>query len=180
MAPLPTVSKAGTDILFPSQYLTLLEKARDDRFYDTLVILFHTGMRYEELYQVDRDHYDQRSGKLRVESGKEKCKNPNRWIPLTPAALESVERWIHEGFTPMARQSFNERAGKISRYHGFRVSAKTSRKTCESWRLLIGDDYLKVCTNIGHTPETAYNHYVQELPFIDEDIEQIKKIYGRV
>lgn len=180
MAPLPAVTKAGIDILFPSQYLALLDKARDDRFFDTLVILFHTGMRYSELSQIDSEHYDKRSGKIRIESTKQKCKNPNRWIPLTPAALVSVERWIREGFSPMATQSFNERIGKICRPMGFRVSTKTSRKTNESWRLLLGDDYLKVCTNIGHTPETAYHHYVQELPFISADIESIKQIFGRI
>lgn len=179
MAPLPKPGKAGTDILFPSQYLTLVEHARDDRFTDTIVVLFHTGLRYEELSQIDASHYDARSGKLRIESGKEKCRNPDRWVPLTPAARHSVERWIREGFSPMTRQAFNERVGKIARYHGFRVTAKTGRKTCESWRLLLGDDYLRVCVNIGHTPETAYAHYVQELPFIEEDIKQIREIYGR-
>jgi len=137
-------------------------------------------MRYKELFQIDVTHYNKRSGKIRIDSCKMKCKNPDRWILLTPAAREAVEHWIHEGYSPMTRQSYNERIGKISRYYGFRVSAKTSRKTCESWRLLLGDDYLKVCTNIGHTPETAYAHYVQELPFIEDDIEQIKEIYGRV
>lgn len=56
-------------------------------------------MRYSELSQIDSEHYDKRSGKIRIESTKQKCKNPNRWIPLTPAALVSVERWIREVLT---------------------------------------------------------------------------------
>lgn len=181
MAPLPTVTKGttGIEILFPSQYHTLVNNARDDRFTDTIIILFHTGMRYEELNQIDEEHYDKRSGKLHIYSGKHACKNSDRWIPLTPLAKESVERWIREGFKPMSRQGYNERIGKIAKYHGFNVSGKTSRKTNESWRLLLGDDYLKVCINLGHTPETAYTHYVQELPFIEEDIKEIKAILGR-
>lgn len=179
MTPLPSVTKSGIDILFPSQYLSLIEQARDDRLTLMIIILFHTGMRYAELKQVDAEHYDKRSGKIRIDSTKEKCRNPSRWITLTPEARIAVERWISEGFKPMSLQGYNERVGRIARYHGFNVSGKTSRKTNESWRLLLKDDSLLTCVELGHTPETAYDHYLQNLPFIDEDIEQIKRIFGR-
>ncbi len=189
MAPLPTVKKAGIDILFPSQYQTLIDNARDDRFRDTLTILFHTGMRYSELKQISRETYDERSGKLCIRSEKALCKGKGktektkerfRWITLTPQARSSVVRWISQGFKPMSLQAYNERVAKIARYHGFTVSGKTSRKTLESWRLILGDDSVKTCVEIGHSPATAYNHYLQNLPFIDEDLQMIRQVLGRV
>jgi integrase len=179
MNPLPVVNKSGIDILFPSQYQILVDHARDDRLTLMIIILFHSGIRYSELHQIDASHYDKRSGKLRIDSTKAKCKNPSRWVTLTPAAREAVESWISAGFKPMSLQAYNERLGKIARYHGFNVSGKTSRKTYESWRLLLGDDSLKTCVEIGHEPSTAYAHYLQNLPFIDEDIQDIKRIFGR-
>jgi len=179
MNPLPSVKKSGIDILFPSQYRVLIEHARDNRFMLMIILLFHTGMRFSELKQISHDTYDKRSGKLRITSTKEKAKNPERWITLTPAARIAIEEWLKEGYTPISLQGYNERIAKIAKYHGFNVSGKTSRKTCESWRLLLGDDSLKTCVEIGHSPETAYNHYIQNLPFIDEDIAEIKRIFGR-
>lgn len=188
MNPLPVVNKSGIDILFPSQYRLLVEHARDDRLTLMIIILFHTGIRFSELKQIDAAHYDKRSGKIQIKSEKfmcqnkgksEKTKEKSRWITLTPGALESVERWISEGFKPMSLQGYNERVGRIARYHGFNVSGKTSRKTHESWRLLLKDDSLMTCIELGHTPDTAYAHYLQNLPFIDEDIQEIKRIFGR-
>lgn len=173
------VGKNGLPILLPQQYITLLDAVRDERLKATIEILFHSGLRYQELQQINAESYDTRSGKLHIMSGKGTAKLGDRWIPLTPTGKAAVEKWIGAVWQPMSRSAYNEAVGKITRPRGFHVSAKASRKTYESWRILLGDDYMRVCINIGHTPNTMYKHYLQELPVTEEDIALIRKIFGR-
>ena len=174
------ISKTGkiSNVLFPGQYMTLLEKASDERFRNTIIILFETGMRYAELASITQGVYDERSGKIRIRTGKNESVYRERWITLTPNARKAVQWWIANGIKPMSRIAYNERLKKMGMYYfGVPISAKCSRKTCENWMRAINIDSMVVCTQLGHTPDTAYRHYCENNPFVETDLEEIRLIF---
>ena len=59
-------------------------------------------------------------------------------------------------------------------FNPFGISAKTTRKSIESWMLSSGVPSFKVYQRQGHDPETSLYHY-QGLSFTDLEMDQIKK-----
>lgn len=174
---LPKVLKNGTEILYPSQYIDLINSIRDKRLKLTVEILFLTGLRYSELDQVATS-FNQEKGYLNIISTKEEAVLSDRWVKLSPAALRAVTEWIEGNYTPMRRTSFNEVIKPYTDNVGVKLTAKTSRKTHEIWRLQIKDDSLQVCIDIGHSPKTAYQHYCKNVPYDQGDIDSINRIFG--
>ncbi len=59
-------------------------------------------------------------------------------------------------------------------FNPFGISAKTTRKSIESWMLSSGVPPFKVYQRQGHDPQTSLYHY-QGLSFTDIEMHQIKK-----
>jgi integrase len=63
---------------------------------------------------------------------------------------------------------------EIAGVNPYGISAKTTRKTLESWMIAGGMVESTVCLRQGHTNLVSMKHY-QELAFADDELRDIKK-----
>ena len=62
---------------------------------------------------------------------------------------------------------------EIAGINPYGVSAKTSRKSHESWCVIAGIPISTICLKVGHDSLTSMNHY-QGLAFSDDEVQDIK------
>lgn len=170
-----------------------------------LKVALFTGMRYEELIRFQHNpkwfngefihipaHAQKKSpvkqstinGKIRKER-----KQPDRWVRLTPRARELIPLFLSNKYYPNinarklpTRTGWNEnlkRWAKLGGLDGSNISAKTTRKTYESWIIFY---YSQTNPNItlmtaksqGHDRITAFDYYIN-IPFNSSDKEAMRE-----
>ena len=168
--------KVETPILSPEHVDTLLSVVRDERLSLTIRILLGSGIRYEELSQINTGTFYPDNKSIRIISQKEKAVIPDRYVSLSTDACRAVRSWIEAGYQPMRRESFYEALKKLYPKTGLLMTSKSFRKTVEVWRLKAGHNPLEVAYSQGHTSKVQAGHYFSGIPFTPEQVEKIKEI----
>ncbi|AKB82217.1 hypothetical protein MSBR3_1639 [Methanosarcina barkeri 3] len=141
-----------------------------------------TGMRYAEIQRL-YDHpewYSESRNQIRLNEDaqkKVKRKAKERTIDLLPSTFPYILDQFFNGPAPPDIDTWNQdlkRWAIKTNFNPFGISAKTTRKSIESWMLSSGVPPFKVYQRQGHDPETSLYHY-QGLSFTDIEMHQIKK-----
>ena len=166
--------KRPTRILRPVEFDLLLEGAKKLENQIKLKTALITGMRYVELKRLhsNPDWYDRQMNKIELPNEtKQKRTSKRRYIRLPDIAREILPHFFN--LKPMpAIQTWEEnlkrwaiRAGLSPDY----LSARTTRKTWESWLYFYYKDrVVEIVLSQGHNSTTSIEHYAN-IPFTDED-----------
>lgn len=141
-----------------------------------------TGMRYAEIQRL-YDHpewYFESRNQIRLNEDaqkKVKRKAKERTIDLLPSTFPYILDQFYNWPAPPDIDTWNQdlkRWAVKTDFNPFGISAKTTRKSIESWMLSSGVPPFKVYQRQGHDPQTSLYHY-QGLSFTDIEMHQIKK-----
>jgi len=180
------IIKNGIRILRPREYDSLLGEIRRKNgkyhYREILNALLYTGMRYVELqrFMEHKEWFDRRTRSIYLPpeaSRKKKRTMRERYVYLSTQGLIHVENFILYVEAMPDRRTMDN----TLRYWGKKVglgeggiSAKTFRKTWESWLVVsYPNAFPLIAMSQGHTLITAMEHYLN-LPFTEEDVEEIK------
>lgn len=144
--------------------------------------LFWLGCRYIELERLhDHEEWYLKNRKTvhfpRMATKKVKRVNPERYISPLPPQLISTLPYFFKNKKPPARDGWNQNMKRWAEYAGFDplgFSAKTTRKTLESWMYAAGVPPIEICLRQGHTELTSLQHYAG-IGFTREEKEEIKR-----
>ena len=177
------ILKEGVRILTPQEYEALREaipKLHHQIFLDTLLL---TGMRYVEAQRFKKhpEWYLASRGVIRLSkeaSRKEKQKLKERYVYLSSRGKAVIPLFLKIKENMPSRIAWNENLKRWSVKAGLDptgISAKTTRKTLESWLMAIYPERaIDIAMSQGHTTITAMNYYLN-LPFTNEEKEKIKE-----
>lgn len=169
-------------ILTPREYETLRAAILKDRHKTLLDILLITGMRYIEvsrLYQHPEWYNTKRNIINLPEEAqkKKKRKQQKRTIHPLPSMFSYLFKDFIEDKQPPSEAAWNkdlQRWAQAANINPYGISAKTTRKTIESWSIAGGIIESSVCLRQGHDNLTSMRHY-QGLAFSEDEIRDIKK-----
>ncbi|WP_157197271.1 site-specific integrase [Methanohalobium evestigatum] len=172
----------GTKIIGPFEYDALSEQIPKDYLRTIFEILFWSGMRYVELQRLYQypDWWWPRKKAIHLPEfaqKKSKRKQPERYIYPLPPQFDMVMRYFFKGPNPPRLDVWGENMKRWAEKadmdpKGF--SAKTTRKSIESWMVTSGMPLTSICLRQGHDNLTSMRHY-QGLPFTDAEKAEIKK-----
>lgn len=138
------------------------------------------GMRFIEIHRLYQhpEWYNEKRNIIHLpEEASLKVKRKQLMRTIHP--LPSEFKYIFENFKenkPPTLASWNkvlQRAAIKAGISPFGISAKTSRKTMESWMIVGGIPVNDVCLRQGHDSLTSMRHY-QGLVFNDDELRDIK------
>lgn len=169
-------------ILTPHEYETLRAAIPKDRHRTLLDILLITGMRYVEvsrLYQHPEWYNTKRNIIHLPEEAqkKKKRKQQKRTIHPLPSMFNYLFKDFTEDIKPPSEAAWNhdlQRWAQAANINPYGLSAKTTRKTIESWSIAGGIIESSVCLRQGHDNLTSMRHY-QGLAFSDDELRDIQK-----
>jgi len=143
--------------------------------------LLFTGARYVEMQRL-HEHPEWFDGKFihlpSMAIKKAKRKQKERWIRLNPLGREIVKSFLALDENLPTKQAWNQNLKRWARIAGIDptgISAKTTRKTWESWLVFYYPQHLpQIVLSQGHTTLTAIQHYLN-MPFTFEDKQMMKE-----
>jgi integrase len=169
-------------ILTPREYQAIRTAVLKEHHKTILDILLITGMRYAELHRLyDNPHwYNEKANLIHLpEQAQKKVKRRQleRTIHPLPGAFLYMFKSFSQAPRPPSESAWNktlQRAAIRAGINPYGISAKTSRKTIESWCIAGGVLESTVCLRQGHDSLTSMRHY-QGLAFSEDDTRDIKK-----
>lgn len=169
-------------ILTPRDYEALKSVIPMNRHKTILDILLITGMRYIEMLRLydHKEWYNEKRNIIHLSEEaqkKHKRKQLERTIHPLPAMFNYILNDFWEGKKPPVERTWNTNLQRWAQNAGispYGMSAKTTRKTIESWMIVGGIVESTCCLRQGHDSLTSMRHY-QGLCFSDEEIRAIKK-----
>ena len=176
------ILKKGIRILTPQEYDMLRDGAMEQHHQIMLDTALFTGMRYVELKRFQRHpewfNKQRRTIYLPPEAQqKKKRKFKDRYVYLSNMGMYAVQLFLSLKERLPSIQAWDENLRRWAEKSGLNpegISAKTCRKTWESWLVVSYPDKIPlICMNQGHSELTAMAHY-QQLPFTKEEKEEIK------
>lgn len=169
-------------ILTPNEYISLKEVIPKDEYKTKLDILMITGMRYAEYLRL-YDHpewYNEKRNIIHLPEEAQK-KHKRRQLERTIHPLPSMFNYLLKDFwqarKPPLESTWNkdlQRWAISSGINPYGLSAKSTRKTIESWMISAGVPESTVCLRQGHDSLTSMRHY-QGLAFSEDELRDIKK-----
>lgn len=172
----------GIRILTPDEYQKLKDVIPKDEYKTKLDILFITGMRYAEylrLYDHPEWFIEKRNIIHLPEEAqlKHKRKQRQRTINNLPSMFSYLLKDFWKARRPPLESTWNkdlQRWAKLANLNPYGISAKSSRKSIESYMISAGIPVNVVCLRQGHDSLTSMNHY-QGLAFSDDENKDIQK-----
>ncbi len=169
-------------VLTPMEYDTILQGIDDVQSRRRFLLLFWTGMRYKELqrFHSNPEWYLKKRNVIHLPGEAQKKKKRTqveRVIHPLPELLREIIQQFHDDPKPPTRQTWNENIKRWSRVNGISdkgMSAKTTRKSIESWMVVAGVPLNQVYLRQGHNELTSLIHY-QGLHFTPSEKEEIKR-----
>jgi integrase len=169
-------------ILVPTEYQrikNIIPQKRHRTLFDVLMI---TGMRYVEVQRLwdHKEWYLQKKNIIHLpEEAQKKHKRTQqeRTIHPLPGMFELLLDDFFEARKPPAESNWNRDLRKWAEDAGitpYGLSAKTTRKTLESWCIAAGMLESTVCLRQGHDNLTSMKHY-QGLAFSADELRDIQK-----
>lgn len=169
-------------ILTPDDYDKIL--AEIDKPYQRrrFLVLFWSGMRYAEFerFHNNPEWYIQSRNTIHLPEyaqRKVKRKQRDRYIHPLPELLQEIIVQFHKDPKPPTIQGWNQALKRWSKNAGlnpYGMSAKTTRKSIESWMIAAGVPENIVYLRQGHDRITSLQHY-QGLPFTPTERAEIKR-----
>lgn len=147
-----------------------------------LDILLVTGMRYIEMLRLyeNKEWYNEKKNLIHLPEEaqrKHKRKQVERTIHPLPSMFGEVLNAFWMDKKPPLESTWNKNLQRWSVDAGispYGVSAKTTRKTIESWMIAGGITESTCCIRQGHDALTSMKHY-QGLAFSDDEVRDIKR-----
>ena len=177
------ILKEHVRILRPSEYEALREVIPKMHHRIILETALFTGMRWIELerFKKNPEWYEAKIGYIYLPpeaSQKKKRKLKERYVYLSSRGKAIIPLFLKLEKAIPSRITWNEnlkRWGENAGLDPVGLSAKTTRKTWESWLMAsYPEKALIIAMSQGHTQLTSLNHYLN-LPFSKDDIEKIKE-----
>ncbi|WP_410509747.1 tyrosine-type recombinase/integrase [Methanosarcina hadiensis] len=170
-------------ILTPDEYQKLRNVIPKNTYKTILDVLLITGMRYVEICRLykNKDWYNEKRNIIHLNSEaqqKHKRTQIERTIQPLPSMFSYTMNAFFSGKKPPVESSWNrdlQRWSKLAGLNPYGISAKTTRKTLESWMISAGIPVTTVCLRQGHDNLTSMRHY-QNLAFSDDEVRDIQKI----
>lgn len=139
-------------------------------------------MRYAEMLRLydNHDWYNEKRNIIHLPEEaqkKHKRKQLERTIHPLPSMFNYLLKDFWEASRPPTASTWNkvlQRWAQAAGISPFGVSAKSTRKTIESWLIASGYVESTVCLRQGHDSLTSMRHY-QGLAFSDDEKRDIKK-----
>lgn len=174
--------KGEIRVLTVSEYLKLRDAIPKDRHKTLFELLIVTGMRYIEVQRLyeHREWYLQKDNIIHLpESAQRKHKRSQleRSVHPLPSMFEHLMKTFFKEQKPPVESVWNRDLREWAKKAGinpYGLSAKTTRKTIESWMIKAGIIESTVCLRQGHDSLTSMRHY-QGLAFSEEEIRYIKR-----
>jgi integrase len=174
--------KGEIRILTPSEYQKLQSAITQDRHKTLLDVLLITGMRYIEVQRLYEhpEWYIEKENIIHLpEEAMKKAERRQleRTITPLPSMFKYIMKDFHEARRPPDESNWNRglmRWAIKAGIHPYGISAKTTRKTIESWQVASGIEVTTICLRAGHDNLTSMRHY-QGIAFNDEERTAIKK-----
>ena len=172
------IIKSRVRILRPNEYEQLrlnisLEKQTQ------LDVLLLGGMRYVEAQRLQKNPEWFDGNFIHLPEGaqkKKKRKQRERWIRLNPLAKAKIPYFFEGKLLPNIN-SWNfwlKRVGEKSGIGSKGLSAKTTRKTWESWLAFYYPSQISlIFLSQGHTDLVSLQHYLN-MPFLESDKVEMK------
>jgi len=173
------IIKEGVRILRPSEAKLLIDKGIPS-FKNQLLFkaLLFSGTRYAECKRLKNNSEWFDGDFIVLVSTKVEAKQKERWVRLTPRGKEIIQQYIKSDFKLPHNITWNGNLNRWAIKAGLDpkgISAKTTRKTWESWlAFYYPAQHLNIIQSQGHTANTAFNHYLN-MPFTDDDKLQMKE-----
>lgn len=169
-------------VLTPREYQRLKNVIPKKRHRILLDILMITGMRYIEVQRLWDHHewYLKKENMIHLPQEaqrKHKRTQQERTIHPLPSMFELLLDVFYEERRPPAESNWNRDLRKWAEAAGinpYGLSAKTTRKTLESWCIASGIMESMVCLRQGHDNLTSMRHY-QGLAFSEDEVRNIEK-----
>jgi integrase len=127
-----------------------------------VLVWCHTGVRYSELHRLTAANLDRKQRRLYVEGRKGSREHRRRWVPLSDAAFDVLDRRAAaagEGeplFAPWLKPNVRLTIGRACRRIGIDpVTPNDLRRTYVSWHLHAGTSELEVQRYAGHSPRST-------------------------
>jgi integrase len=174
--------KGEIRILSPAEYTRLRNAIPQDRHKVLLDILIITGMRYIEAQRLheNKSWYIEKENIIHLPQEaqqKHKRSQLERTIYPLPGMFSYIMKEFFAGIQPPCESVWNRDLRRWATDAGinpYGISAKTTRKSLESWLIKAGMLESSVCLRQGHDSLTSMRHY-QGIAFSDNDIRDIKK-----
>ncbi|QIB91007.1 tyrosine-type recombinase/integrase [Methanosarcina mazei] len=175
-------TKGEIKILTPEEYQKLRAAIPKDEYKTILDVLIVTGMRYIEVCRLydNREWYNDKRNIIHLPpeaQKKHKRTQIERTIQPLPSMWNYTMTSFFNGKKPPVESSWNRNLQRWARLAGmnpYGISAKTTRKTIESWMISSGILESTTCLRQGHDSLTSMRHY-QNLAFSDNEQNDIKK-----
>ena len=169
-------------ILTPGEYQKIKNIIPQKRHRTLFDILMITGMRYIEVQRLwdHREWYLKKDNIIHLpEEAQKKHKRSQleRTIHPLPGMFELLMDNFFEERRPPAESNWNRDLrnwAENASINPYGLSAKSTRKTIESWMIKSGSLESAVCLRQGHDSLTSMRHY-QGLAFSDDEIRDIKR-----
>ena len=169
-------------ILTPNEYHRLRTAIQKERHKILLDILMITGMRYIEVQRLwdNPKWYNEARNIIHLPpeaQRKHKRTQQERTIQPLPSMFSFLLKQFWKERRPPAESNWNHVLQKYAAnigIHPYGISAKTTRKTIESWLVAAGVNESRICLRQGHNSLVSMRHY-QNLSFSDEELKDIKK-----
>ncbi len=174
----------GIRILTPDEYQKLKAAIPKDEYKTKLDILLITGMRYAEYLRLynHQEWYNEKRNIIHLPEEaqlKHKRKQRQRTINNLPSMFSYLLKDFWKARAPPPLEStWNkdlQRWARLANLNPYGISAKTTRKTIESYMISAGIPVNVVCLRQGHDSLTSMNHY-QGLAFSDDEVRDIQRI----
>lgn len=169
-------------VLEPTDYELILKHIAKPHQRRRFLVLFWTGMRYAEYerFYKNPQWYDEDRNAIHLPEyaqKKMKRKQLDRWIHPLPDLLHEILHQFHKDPEPPTIQGWNQSLKRWAKNSGLDpkgISAKTTRKSIESWMIAAGVPENLVYLRQGHDRITSLQHY-QGLPFTPAERSEIKR-----
>ncbi|MEM4150965.1 MAG: hypothetical protein QXO39_07005 [Conexivisphaerales archaeon] len=163
-------------ILRPAEYEAIRSVLRPEQsiMLDGLLL---TGMRYVEARRFQQHPEWLEGNFIHVPTLKVKAKQKERWIRLSSYGQQVIPLFLKGARLP-GKATFNANLKRWAKKAGLDqagLSAKTTRKTWESWLVFYYPErQINIVQSQGHDTLTSINHYLN-LPFESSEKEAMKK-----
>jgi integrase len=167
-------------ILRPSEYIKLVKNIPKREYQILFNTLLFTGMRYIECQRFKKhpEWFDGNFINLPEEAVKKmKRKQRERSVRLTPLGKQLIPFYLDLDISFPALQNWRDNLQRWATYADISpksLSAKTTRKTWESWLVFYYPERItEITLSQGHDTVTAIRHYLN-MPFTDDDKRMMK------
>lgn len=171
-------------VLTPNEYDQIVNSIDKSPLRRRFLILFWSGMRYAEFqrFHAHPEWWDPSRGVIdlpayAVQKKKRSRSQRQRYIRPLPELMNEIIDQFFLDPKPSSLQTWNanlKRWAEKAELDPIGLSAKSTRKSIESWMIRAGMPVHEVYLRQGHDELTSLRHY-QGLPFTDSELQEIKR-----